>query len=450
MMRRLQTAVLALTVCVWSGGTGAQRAGTVPESVEDIIAKVLKDGAAQTPQSGGVKPAGGIRTGAAQPIVMSARIGDHPDRTRFVIELSDPVSMRTFTLNNPNRVVIDMPAVQWHLDGPPRPSGHGSIRSYRYGLFRPGNSRFVLDLNQPVTVSDALILPPEKGFGYRVVIDLFATSQARFDKTAGWPADLKAREAAAERVASLPSEPPASGTKKIIVIDPGHGGIDSGTSGVNGLLERDLVLDEGIRLARVLRRTPGLSVYMTRDADLFVPLRERVNFSRAHRADLFVSLHADSNPDSTVKGLSVYTLSESGSDKEAAALARKENQSDIIAGVDLGGENSAVAPILLDLEQRDTMNKSSRFAQGVLSSLSSATDILPRQPHRSAAFVVLKAPDVPSVLIELGYLSNADDAAQMNTARWRNAVAEAIAAAIQRHFAPAPVARSPATAMVSE
>jgi N-acetylmuramoyl-L-alanine amidase len=189
---------------------------------------------------------------------------------------------------------------------------------------------------------------------------------------------------------------------------------------------------------------------MTRDADLFVPLRERVNFSRAHHADLFVSLHADSNPDSTVKGLSVYTLSESGSDKEAAALARKENQSDIIAGVDLGGENSAVAPILLDLEQRDTMNKSSRFAQGVLSSLSSATDILPRQPHRSAAFVVLKAPDVPSVLIELGYLSNADDAAQMNTARWRNAVAEAIAAAIQRHFAPAPVARSPATAMVSE
>jgi N-acetylmuramoyl-L-alanine amidase len=183
---------------------------------------------------------------------------------------------------------------------------------------------------------------------------------------------------------------------------------------------------------------------MTRDSDVFIPLRERVNITRSHKADLFISLHADSNPDANVTGLSVYTLSESGSDREAAALARKENQSDIIAGVDLGGENSAVAPILLDLEQRDTMNKSSRFAQFALSSLSTATDILPRQPHRSAAFVVLKAPDVPSVLIELGYLSNSADAAQMDTARWRSGVASAIAGAVERHFAPAsaPAARS--------
>jgi N-acetylmuramoyl-L-alanine amidase len=385
---------------------------------------------------------------------MSARIGDHSDRTRFVVELSDPMNLRTFTLNNPNRVVIDMPAVQWHLDGPPRPTGHGAIRSYRYGLFRPGNSRFVIDLNQPVSVSDVLVMPPESGFGYRVVIDLFPTTQAKFDQTAGWPADLKAREAAAERVASLPAidAPRATiaGAKKMIVIDPGHGGIDSGTSGVNGLLERDLVLDEAIRLARALRRNPNYTVYMTRDSDVFIPLRERVNIGRGRHADLFVSLHADSNPDSDVSGLSVYTLSESGSDKEAAALARKENQSDIIAGVDLGGENSAVAPILLDLEQRDTMNKSSRFAQLALNSLSGATDILPRQPHRSAAFVVLKAPDVPSVLIELGYLSNSSDAAQMNTARWRNGVADAIAVAVERHFAPAAVAAPLGTPPVSE
>jgi N-acetylmuramoyl-L-alanine amidase len=381
-----------------------------------------------------------VKVAAQQPVVMSARIGDHTDRTRFVVELSDPLNMRTFTLNNPNRVVIDMPAVQWHLDGPPRPTGHGAIRSYRYGLFRPGNSRFVIDLNQPVTVSDALVLPPEGGFGYRVVIDLFPTTQAKFDQTAGWPADLKAREAAAERVAALPPVPvlPSTGSKKTVVIDPGHGGIDSGTNGVNGLLERDLVLDEGLRLARALRRDPNYTVYMTRDTDVFIPLRERVNIGRAHKADLFISLHADSNPGTDVTGLSIYTLSESGSDKEAAALARKENQSDVIAGVDLGGENSTVAPILIDLEQRDTMNKSTRFAQLALSSLSHVTDILPRQPHRSAAFVVLKAPDVPSVLIELGYLSNSSDADQMNTARWRNGVADAIASAVERHFASTP------------
>ncbi|HWB54720.1 MAG TPA: N-acetylmuramoyl-L-alanine amidase [Tepidisphaeraceae bacterium] len=418
--------------------------GPAPTSVDDIIAKVLRN----NPSTSAPKS----KSGQQQPVVMSVRIGDHSDRTRFVVELSDPMDMRTFTLNNPNRVVIDMPAVEWRLGGPPRPSGHGSIRSYRYGLFRPGNSRFVVDLNRPVTISDPLVIPPENGFGYRVVIDLFPTTQAKFDQSAGWPADLKAREASAERVASLPSAvvQPSTGGRKVIVIDPGHGGIDSGTSGVNGLLEKNLVLDEGLRLAKALRRNPKFTVHMTRDTDVFIPLRERVNIGRAHHADLFISLHADSNPGSDVSGLSVYTLSESGSDKEAAALAREENQSDVIAGVDLGGENSAVAPILIDLEQRDTMNKSSRFAQLIVNSLSRATDILPRQPHRSAAFVVLKAPDVPSVLIELGYLSNASDAEQMNTAQWRNGVAAAIAGAVERHFAPATAASPGPAAPVSE
>jgi len=434
-------AVIAI-VCAWAGATYGQGDNKPPQTVDDILAKVLHENpsAAKSPQT-------------QQPVVISARIGEHSDRTRFVVELSDPLNLRTFTLNNPNRVVIDMPAVQWHLDGPPRPTGHGSIRSYRYGLFRPGNSRFVIDLSQPVAVSDALVLPPEGGLGYRVVIDLFPTTQAKFDQASGWPADLKAREATAERVAALPpagSAHPENGVRKTIVIDPGHGGIDSGTNGVNGLLERDLVLDEGLRVARALRRNPNYTVYMTRDTDVFIPLRERVNIGRSHKADLFISLHADSNPGADVSGLSIYTLSESGSDKEAAALARKENQSDIIAGVDLGGENSTVAPILIDLEQRDTMNKSSRFATTALSSLSHATDILPRQPHRSAAFVVLKAPDVPSVLIELGYLSNSSDADQMNTAQWRNGVANAIAAAVERHFASGMVASPAPPGPVSE
>src|SRR5262249_52025846 len=141
--------------------------------------------------------------------------------------------------------------------GPPRPTGHGAIKGYRYGLFRPGNSRFVIDLGQPVTISAPVVVPPENGLGYRVVIDLFPTTQAKFDETSGWPADLKPRETQAERVASLPpAQAPrtgiGAGAKKVIVIDPGHGGIDSGTSGVNGLLERDLVLDEGLRLAKAL------------------------------------------------------------------------------------------------------------------------------------------------------------------------------------------------------
>ena len=163
------------------------------------------------------------------------------------------------------------------------------------------------------------------------------------------------------------------------------------------------------RLGRELARYNKYVVHLTRDSDVYVPLKERVNIGRSWRADLFISLHADSSPDADVEGLSIYTLSESGSDKEAAALARKENQSDVIAGVDLAGGNSTVAPILIDLAQRDTMNRSSRFALGAVATLSGRTDILPRRPLRSAAFVVLKAPDVPSVLIELGYLSNKDD-----------------------------------------
>ena len=237
----------------------------------------------------------------------------------------------------------------------------------------------------------------------------------------------------------VPAAPAAQ--KRVIVVDAGHGGIDSGTVGVDGSMEKNLVLDEALRLRNDLQRR-GYVVHLTRETDIYIPLRERVNIARGYQADLFISLHADSNPDSSVYGASVYTLSESGSDREAAALASKENQSDIIAGVDLSGENSPVASILIDLAQRDTMNRSGRFAQTVVGEMSRATDILPREPHRSAAFAVLKAPDVPAVLIELGYLSNAHDCGQTRTNVWRDGVASAIAGAVERHFgagSPAPV-----------
>ena len=399
--------------------------------------------AAPRPAENVSAPSVGARPRGPLPIVMSARIGDHDDRTRLVLELSDPVNLRAFSLANPDRVVIDMPEVAWKLGAPPRPTGYGAIKSYRYGLFRNGNSRMVLDLNRPVTVSDTLVLPPSNGFGYRVVIDLFPTNRAKFDAGAGWPADLKKRESDAEKLAAMiaASQSPAGDAArrgargKVIVIDPGHGGLDSGTAGVNGLLEKDLVLAEGLRLARVLKAR-GYSVHMTRDDDTFIPLRQRVAMSRADRADLLISLHADSNPDHEVTGLSIYTLSDGRSDREAAALAKRENQSDIIAGVDLSGDNNPVAPILIDLAQRDTINKSSRFATTALSSLKNVTDILARSPHRSASLAVLVAPDVPAVLIELGYLSNRKDAAQMNTESWRSGVARAIADAVDSQFAP--------------
>jgi N-acetylmuramoyl-L-alanine amidase len=372
---------------------------------------------------------------------MSARIGEHQDRTRLVIELSDPVNLRAFALANPDRVVLDMPEVSWRLGAPPRPSGFGPVKSYRYGQFRTGNSRMVIDLNQPVSVSDALVLPPSSGFGYRVVIDLFPTTRPKFDAQAGWPADLKKRESDAERLAALiaaQQAPPAGSGKKIIVLDPGHGGLDSGTLGVNGLMEKDLALAEGLKLARALRQR-GYTVVLTRTNDTFIPLRQRVATARANKADLFIALHADSNPDPDTTGTSIYTLNDGRSDREASALARRENQSDVIAGVDLSGENNPVAPILINLAQRDTRNKSSEFATNALRNLGQVTDLLARSPHRSASLAVLVAPDVPAVLIELGYLSNSGDAAQMNTDSWRAKVADAIADAVDSQFSrPSP------------
>jgi N-acetylmuramoyl-L-alanine amidase len=436
-MKVLWDSFLAAAMCLALGaayGQPAEPAG--PLTVDDVLARILKDAP---------KP---VRAAAPkEAVVLGARIGEHPDRTRFVVELSDPVEMRTFTLSNPNRVVIDMPALRWHLEGPPRPTANGAVKSYRYGMFRPGNSRFVIDLNRPVSLSDLLVLPPENGYGYRVVIDLFPTTQVNFERAAGWPADLKAKERLAE-LASLPVHPPApqSPIKKIIVIDPGHGGIDSGTIGVDGTLEKDVVLATARRLRSTLEKR-GYTVRMTRDSDVFINLPQRVRIARSWHADLFVSIHADSHHDPDVGGLSIYTLSEKGSDKEAADLARRENNSDKLAGVDLSGENSAVAPILIDLAQRDTMNKSSHFAEMVLAEVgrSEATDILPRQPHRSAAFAVLKAADLPAVLIEMGYLSNAGDASRMQTEGWRARVAGAIAAAVNRQFMTAAEA-GPATA----
>jgi N-acetylmuramoyl-L-alanine amidase len=437
MNRRIVSVAGLAAAALLAGGAWAGSGG---DSADDLITRIL-----QAPAAPSRLPSKPLAKGpsAPLPVVMGARIGEHADSTRFVVEVSDPLTLRAFTLSSPNRVVLDMPAVQWHIGDPPRPSGNGAVRAYRYGQFRSGNSRFVIDLNRPVAVTAPKVIPPTGGYGYRFVIDLTPATQEDFNRTAGWPDDLRAREAAAEQLASLPPAalPPAE--KHVIVIDPGHGGIDAGTSGVNGLLEKDLVLDEAQRLGRELARHDSYTVHLTRDSDVYIPLTERTHVARSWHADLFISLHADSNPDPRVNGLSIYTLSERGSDSEAAALARKENQSDVIAGVDLGGGNSSVAPILIDLAQRDTMNRSSRFAQGAVTVLTAATDILPRQPHRAAAFVVLKAPDVPAVLVELGYLSNAGDASQMNTVRWRNSVAAAIAGAVDRYFGPTTGAANP-------
>lgn len=376
---------------------------------------------------------------ASQPVVMAARIGEHPDRTRLVLESSDPLRIRVFTLARPDRIIIVLPNVQWRLGAAERPSGNGAIKSYRYGIFRPGISRFVIDLNRPVRLETPLLLRPQSGYGYRTVLDLLPTTPEQFDRSTGWPADLPS-----ESGTSNTSQTQTHGfrwhermaVRRVVVVDPGHGGIDSGTRGFDGEVEKDIALDEGLRLKRLLERR-GYSVHLTRDSDVYIPLRERAEAARAWHADFFVSLHADSNPDPRVSGASVYTLSQSSSDREAAALASKENQSDVVAGIGPSAQTNGVASILIDLAERDAMNRSARLALGLVAQLERTTDVLAGTPHRAAGFVVLKTRGVPAALIELGYLSNRGDCERMKTEQWRQGVTEAIADAIDQQFRPA-------------
>lgn len=385
------------------------------------------------------------------PVVIAVRLREEEERARVVVELSDPVASQVFTLTEPYRIVVDMPEVLWRSAENSLPTGNGIIQSYRYGLFREGNSRFVIDLNSPVEVTSPQMLPPENGFGFRLLLDLYPTSTEAFAANAGWPYAFRGEANFGQPPAGLGEVPlpntalPAIANpdgKRVIVVDAGHGGIDPGTQGASGLQEKVVVLAVAEKLRDTLESTGRYIVHLTRESDIFIPLRGRVEIARAANADLLLSLHVDSHDRQDIRGASVYTLSEDASDREAARLAEKENMSDVIAGIDLASEDNPVASILIDLAQRDTMNRSVRFAETVLMNLSQSTYVRPTTPRRSAGFAVLKAPDVPAVLIELGYLTNERDESEMATEAWRSRIAASITSAIDRHFGVDPSSES--------
>jgi N-acetylmuramoyl-L-alanine amidase len=218
------------------------------------------------------------------------------------------------------------------------------------------------------------------------------------------------------------------------VLDAGHGGSDPGTVGIGGVHEKDVTLAVVREMRRVLEASGRYVVRLTRDGDELIRLRDRMSRARAAGADVFISVHADSIGSSETRGASVYTLSDTASDAEAAALAQRENRADIIAGVDLSHESKDVASILIDLAQRETMNSSARFAQTLVEELAKDVRLLPNNPHRFAGFVVLKAPDTPALLLELGYLSNREDAALLRTPEHRRRLAQALLRAVDQYF----------------
>ena len=362
--------------------------------------------------------------------VLGARIGPGKTTTRLVLDLNAPVSFSAFTLEKPYRVVIDLPAVTWRLDPLRTPKG-GLVRAFRYGHFRDSVSRVVLDVSKPVAIAKSFTLRPKRGRIHRLVVDLRAVTAEEFARLA----QPRRTAAPSRESASIPLPKRRVSRKvKTVAIDPGHGGVDPGAIGVRGTREKRVTLSHALALARKLRASGRYRVVLTRARDVFVPLRTRVAIARRRAADLFISLHADSIRRSSVRGASIYTLSERASDRQAARLAAKENKADLIAGIDLTEQTSDVASFLIDLAQRQTMNDSAGFARILTTEIGKVRPLL-RNTHRFAGFAVLKAPDVPSVLVELGYLSNPSDERRLNQRRERDRVVASIVRAIDRYFA---------------
>lgn len=372
-------------------------------------------------------------------VVLDARLGEHPDYTRFVVELSDQVDARAFHLTDPDRIVVDLPALDWKLTDPGRPSGKGLVKAYRYGVFRAGRARIVIDLKSPALAQELRWLTPEGDKGFRLVVDLRPVAREAFAAGAGWPQETAVPTQTASLPLAGPVDPAAPLTQglPVIVIDAGHGGIDPGAIGASGLSEKEVTLAIAQTLRDRLQATGRYQIVTTRDDDTFLSLSERVAIARAAQADLFVSLHADSIDKPGVRGASVYTLSEKASDAEAEALAAKENAVDVLAGINIAGETPEVTSILVDLAQRETKGHAERFAAAVVTELGNRTQLVER-PHRTAGFRVLRAPDVPAALVELGFLSNKDDEQSLASAEWRGRIAEGLQAAIDAHFAKPP------------
>lgn len=371
-------------------------------------------------------------------IALDARLAGDANRTRLVIDLNRKVEVRAYTIANPNRAVIDLPEVTFDLPVGAGKQVRGLVAAYRYGQFAPGKARIVIDLREPALIEKTFVLAAVDDQPARLVIDLVRTDAATFQKNA-----LQPERPPQTLAARVPPKPQVADTRPLIVIDPGHGGPDVGAQAATGDEEKDVVLEVAKKLRDQLLRSGRYRIVMTRDDDTFVALDERVAIARANAAALFISIHADSLSKGTgeASGATIYTVSEQASDFEAQKLADKENRADLLAGYNFASQPNDVANILFDLAQRDTKNHSALFARTLVGYLQGAAR-LHKTPVKSAGFVVLKAPDVPSVLLELGYLSSPEDLKQMTSTVWREKVAVAMAAAIDKYFAN----RAPAVA----
>lgn len=362
-------------------------------------------------------------------VAVAARLAGDEQRTRLVVDLSAAAPIKAFLLADPYRVVIDLPEIAFRLPEGAGRESRGLITAWRYGVLAPGRSRIVVDVKRPVAIDKAFVLDPVEGQPARLVLDLTPSDRKRFLQS------ISAAEKAEPPEPKTTASVSPGDEKPVVVIDAGHGGVDPGASGPEGVSEKDIVLAFAERLKEKLEAGGARRVVMTRDDDTFVSLPDRVKIAREAGAALMISIHADTlSKSGDTRGATVYTLSEKASDKDAERLADKENRADMIAGLDLTDEPEEVAGILFDLTRRETHGFTDQFSKGLVRELRGSAR-LNKNPLRSAGFRVLRAPDVPSVLLELGYLSSKEDAKLMMSDGWRDKVTGAVAEAVDRYFA---------------
>ncbi|WP_244490506.1 N-acetylmuramoyl-L-alanine amidase [Rhizobium sp. Root708] len=363
-------------------------------------------------------------------LAYGARIVGDDARTRIVIDFDRAPSFSVHYIANPERVIIDLPATAFGFPAKDL-EARGLFKDIRYGTMDEDSARIVLTAIKPVNIGLARVQADEGGKGHRLVLEAEMTDKAKFAelvKAQSW-----SDPTTPQTTSAIPSAEQPQGGDLVIAVDAGHGGIDTGAVGVDTKTqEKDVTLAFAKAFADRLNRETGIRAFLTRKDDTFLSLSERVEIARQNHANLFVSMHADTLKQKDIRGATVYTISDKASDKLAADLADRENLSDQIAGKTVTAEPPEVADILLDLTRRETQAFSISMAESVLSSFKDQVGTI-NNPHRHAGFRVLQAPDVPSILLELGFLSNKDDEKLLLDDTWRTKMADLLTEAVKRY-----------------
>ena len=405
----------------------------MPDEFRSSRRDVLRFAAAALTLS--VTPVRGVFA-AAQPTVLGVRVWPAADYTRVTLEHDQPIQFTHMLVKDPYRLVVDLEGVEFNsvLGSLPNKIAENDpyIKLIRAGRNRPGVVRLVIELKNEVK-PQVLSLQPVGDYGYRLVLDLYPAEEA----------DPLAALLRSEEKRSPISEPPKADVPQVarlvtVVLDPGHGGEDPGATGRGGHHEKDVTLSIARRLKAKMDAEPNIRTMLTRDGDYFIPLQQRVRKARRVQADLFVSVHADAFVKSTARGSSVFVLSEHGASSTAARwLAQRENAADLIGGVSFGVKDQHLARTLLDLSQTATINDSLKLGNDVLGELGRVNS-LHRGRVEQAGFAVLKAPDIPSILVETAFISNPEEERRLADDDYQDRIADAILRGIKRYFAKNP------------